>query len=444
MIEMKPGSVFGDRYEIMKCVGAGGMGAVYLACDPRYRDFLVALKVLYPGVIKSADSRERFRNEIVASYRVNHKNVVRAYEYFDQDEVQAFAMEYVDGGDLSERMMSGTLSNIESISILKQIASGLQAVHAEGITHRDLKPENILLTKKGVVKLSDFGVARLKGAATLTQAGAMVGTPKYVSPEYIETGECDHRGDIYALGVIGYELLSGKSPFNASSRVSMLMERFEIDPNELYKLAPTYPKDLLDIILRAMSVDLNHRYSQAVEVKEDIERVERGERPSFADPSSIPVSTSSSTRRESVAIEAPVSRSKPSRRTTMAAAGLVSLIFAIGVVAMRFTVGGGAGGAFSSLSDGVYTGTVTGAITESERLPISLWKTSKGVYVLLGKAYCKVRPLDRNNRYNCGDLSFQFDVSSTQGDRILGTVEETGWNTKGSWSLEKNEMGERA
>ena len=136
-------------------------------------------------------------------------------------------MEFVDGSDLSEMMRRNRVDWRRAVEILLQIASGLDAIHKAGIVHRDLKPENMLIATDGTVKISDFGVARLKGSITLTQAGAMVGTPKYVSPEYIETGECDHRGDIYALGVIGFELLAGRSPFRSTTRVSMMMERFK-------------------------------------------------------------------------------------------------------------------------------------------------------------------------------------------------------------------------
>ncbi|MCB0339876.1 MAG: serine/threonine protein kinase, partial [Bdellovibrionales bacterium] len=234
MIGLDPGHLVGGRYEVIRCVGAGGMGAVYLACDPNYREFLVALKILYPGIIKSPETRERFRNEIVASYRVNHKNVVRAYEYFDEGDIQAYAMEYIDGGDLSEWILDedGNLHALpleDVVRILHQIACGIEAIHAAGIVHRDLKPENILLTKDGVAKISDFGVARLSGGISLTAVGAMVGTPKYVSPEYVELGECDHRGDLFAVGIMGFELLTGRTPFHAESRVSVMMERFHID-----------------------------------------------------------------------------------------------------------------------------------------------------------------------------------------------------------------------
>ncbi|RMD87581.1 MAG: serine/threonine protein kinase, partial [Candidatus Dadabacteria bacterium] len=209
----EPGTIFGQRYEIIRCLGSGGMGVVYLACDTEYRDFLVALKLLYPGIVDSPEARERFRNEIVASYRVNHKNVVRAFEYFDSDEYQAYAMEYIAGGDLADLMEGispdNPLPEKKIADILFQISSGLNAIHSQGILHRDLKPENILLTPDGVVKINDFGVARLKGSITLTAVGAMVGTPKYVSPEYIESGHCDQRSDIYAVGIIGYELLTG-------------------------------------------------------------------------------------------------------------------------------------------------------------------------------------------------------------------------------------------
>ena len=188
MITLEPGTLFCKRYEILGLVGAGGMGAVYRACDPHRRDFVVALKILYPGVIRNADARKRFKNEIIASYRVDHENVIRAYEYFDEPQFQAYAMEFVAGGDLAERMQAGGIAPSTCLNLLCQLANGLDVIHRAGIVHRDIKPENILISEGDIAKIGDFGVARLKDRNSVTQEGAMVGTPRYVSPEYVETG----------------------------------------------------------------------------------------------------------------------------------------------------------------------------------------------------------------------------------------------------------------
>lgn len=253
------------------------MGEVYLAQDVANPDFYVALKVIPPGVIDAPAARERFRNEIVAAYRISHPNIIKAYEYFDGEGLQAYAMEYVTGGDLLNRIKREPIRAEEATRYLRQIASALETIHAAGIVHRDLKPENILIAADGDIKLADFGVARLRGSHTLTQAGAMVGTPKYIPPEYLETGESDHRGDIYALGVLGYEMLSGVSPFPADSRELLTVRRGAVKVPPLTKVAPHCPPGLALIVERAMSPNLAQRYQSALELRRDLERFEAGE-----------------------------------------------------------------------------------------------------------------------------------------------------------------------
>ncbi|MEZ4753723.1 MAG: serine/threonine-protein kinase, partial [Bdellovibrionota bacterium] len=220
------------------------------------------------------EARERFRNEISALMTIDHPNVVKALEYFDEEDFQAYAMEYVDAGDLQARMKLGPLGLKQSISYLKQIMLGLQAVHTAGILHRDLKPDNLLISSDEVIKLSDFGVARLRGAASLTLIGTMVGTPKYLSPEYVETGNCDHRGDIFAAGVIAYEMISGRSPYRSATKVSIIVERLKNRVEPLSDILPECPRVLSDIVSKAMEIDVNKRYQSAAALLMDLEKVE--------------------------------------------------------------------------------------------------------------------------------------------------------------------------
>lgn len=274
MANLRAGTQFNDRYTIVRRIGSGGMGEVYLAQEVTNPEFYVALKVIPPGVIETPTARERFRNEIVAAYRINHPNIVKAYEYFDGNNLQAYAMEYVSGGNLLTRIKREPIPADSAVRYLRQIAAALEAIHEAGIIHRDLKPENILLTADDQVKLADFGVARVSGSQTLTQAGGMVGTPKYIPPEYLETGESDHRGDIFALGVLGYEMISGVSPFPDDSRELLAARKKNSHPPPLVKVAPHCPPQLAQIIERAMNPNLAQRYQSAADVGRELERFE--------------------------------------------------------------------------------------------------------------------------------------------------------------------------
>ena len=455
MLNIETGSILEGRYKILKQIGAGGMGAVYLACDTNHPDFQVALKVLYPGVIKTHEARERFRNEIVASYRVNHPNIIRAYEFFDLEDFQAYTMEYADGGDLFGLLRNAPLSSREVINLIKQAAMGLAAVHAEGIVHRDLKPENIMLTRKHVVKISDFGVARLKDSATLTQAGAMVGTPKYLSPEYIETGECDRRGDIYALGVIAYELISGTSPFPEDQGLSLMLERFKAGFKPLRQAAPHCPPGLVSVIEKAMSLNVNRRYQTADALVKDLELIEKGKEPLSSGSEAHP-----SAWRDMVAsVLDPAEAGLPGanifvrkpilRKVLRTALNYWQIILAMAAVLLIAAAAMLAGMHesdrqktydISELPYGSYKGTVIGLLADNAQYPFALWKTDAGGFILLGKQFCATANIGPDNTFNCGDLHFKLTVNAIEGERALGTMQETSWGSTGTWNLSKREQ----
>lgn len=272
MLNLQPGTVVNGRYEIVKCLGTGSMGLVY-AC--RHRDLqghLVAMKVLFAEVAKDPIAAARFRNEIVASYGVNHPNVVRAYEYFRDGDLIAFTMEFVGGGDLADRInMEGHIPISEVTRMLLQMAAGVQAIHRAGIIHRDLKPENILLTSDGDVKITDFGIARTGTGPKLTEHGGVVGTIDYVSPEYLERGQVDHRSDIYAVGVLAYEMITGETPFKGKSVIETMTMRLRSDPPPPDIIRPECPARLSEIVLKAMARDPDVRYQSAGDLLEDLE-----------------------------------------------------------------------------------------------------------------------------------------------------------------------------
>jgi len=266
---LNPGTIFSDRYEIARLIGEGGMGAVYEAIN-RETKTRVALKVLFPSVSNNPKSRARFNEEMRICEEITHENVVKSYEHFDLPNFLAFAMEYIDGGDLSSMMKSTTLNISQIVNFIGQAARGLSAIHTAGIIHRDLKPENMLITGKGVLKITDFGLARSDQSGTLTNIGAMVGTPQYVSPEYIELGECDRRADIFALGVIAYEVISGQSPWGGQSGIAGLARRnFKIFP-DLCLVAPHCSPHLATVVARCMAHNLTVRYQSAEELLQDL------------------------------------------------------------------------------------------------------------------------------------------------------------------------------
>lgn len=265
---LEPGSLFAGRYEIIRHIGEGAMGAVYLACDPRYRDFLVALKVIFPEILASDELRTWFRQEMIVSFGVHHRNIVQAYDYFDEEGVQAYAMEYIEGEDLFDYLEQGALNVEESVSILKQICLALIEIHRKSVLHRDLKPENILIHEDGVVKVADFGVASAQSCDSNGNLNnKLVGTPKYLAPEYIQSGIANEQTDIYALGMIAYELLSGVTPYpdglNLSEQVELL--------NKPIKSLKTIIGDsvnpkLIQIVNKAGERDPEKRFKNAKEM----------------------------------------------------------------------------------------------------------------------------------------------------------------------------------
>lgn len=217
-LNLQPGTIVNGRYEVVKCLGTGSMGMVYACRHRELQGHIVAMKVLFSEVARDEVAAARFRNEIVASYGVSHPNVVRAYEYFRDGDLIAFTMEYIGGGDLADKIsVDEKIAVPEIVRMLQQMCSGVQAIHDAGIIHRDLKPENILLTAQGDIKITDFGIARTGTGPKLTEHGGVVGTIDYVSPEYLEQGQVDARSDIYALGVLAYEMITQESPFKGKS-----------------------------------------------------------------------------------------------------------------------------------------------------------------------------------------------------------------------------------
>ena len=273
-LNLQPGTIVNGRYEVVKCLGTGSMGMVYACRHRELAGHLVAMKVLFSEVARDQVAAQRFRNEIVASYGVSHPNVVRAYEYFRDGDLVAFTMEYIGGGDLADRIgMDEPIPIEEIIRMLAQMCSGVQAIHDAGIIHRDLKPENILITPQGDIKITDFGIARTGTGPKLTEHGGVVGTIDYVSPEYLERGQVDARSDIYALGVLAFEMITGEAPFKGKSVIETMTMRLRTDPIRPSTLRPDCPPALDEVILKALRRDVEHRYQTAFEMLQDLQQL---------------------------------------------------------------------------------------------------------------------------------------------------------------------------
>ncbi len=273
LISLQPGTIVAGRYEVVKCLGAGSMGLVYACRHRELTGHMVAIKVLFPEVARDKVAAARFRNEIFASYNVSHPNVVRAYEYIRDGDLVAYTMEYVGGGQLADKLEGAPIPITEIARLIGQMCLGVQAIHDAGIIHRDLKPENILLTKDGNVKIVDFGIAKAGHGPRLTEHGGVVGTIDYVSPEYMLNSQVDWRSDIYALGILAYEMLTGESPFRGDSVYATMTKRLKSDAKPPSAQRPDCPPELDALVLKAMARDPEKRYQAAVEIFLDLQKL---------------------------------------------------------------------------------------------------------------------------------------------------------------------------
>ncbi len=231
----------------------------------------MALKVLAPQAARDEQVARRFQNEIHALYRVSHFNVVRGYEFFRFGDGMAFTMEFIDGTRLSELIPSGKPMPLEEVLILlPQMCAGIHSIHCQGIIHRDLKPENIMVTNDGVVKITDFSIARFDKTSQLTAHGGVLGTVDYAAPEYLDEGEIDERADIYAFGIIMYQMITGVLPFEGQNFVEKVHAKmhYELKPPHLIQMR--CPEELGWIVEKACRRVASERYQSALEIARDL------------------------------------------------------------------------------------------------------------------------------------------------------------------------------
>jgi len=270
------GSFFAERYEVLEELGKGGMGEVYRVKDEKL-DEEMALKVVKPEIAAYKGTIERFKNELKLSRKIGHRHVCRMYDLNEEGDTPYITMEYVKGYDLKSAIRKkGKFEEAELIAIAKQVCEGLAEAHELGVVHRDLKPQNIMLDENSRAKIMDFGIARLVEAPGVTQSGVMIGTPDYMSPEQAEGKEIDQRTDIYSLGVILYEMVTGSVPFKGDSALSVALKHKTKLPSDPRKLNPELSENLGRLILICMEKDRERRYQSAQALLNDLQNLEDG------------------------------------------------------------------------------------------------------------------------------------------------------------------------
>jgi tetratricopeptide (TPR) repeat protein/TolB-like protein len=274
--ELTTGSIFADRYKIVTELGRGGMGKVYRAIDQKI-DEEIAIKLIKPEIAADKQTIERFGNELKMARKIAHRNVCKMYYLGEEKGAHYITMEYVPGEDLKSMIrMSGQLSTGMTIKVAKQVCEGLTEAHRLGVIHRDLKPNNIMIDKSGEARIMDFGIARLLKAKGITGAGIMIGTPEYMSPEQVEGKEVDQRSDIYSLGVILYEMVTGQVPFEGDTPFTIGMKHKGEIPQDPKNLNAHIPEDLNTLILKCLEKEKEKRYKSAAEVRSELEKIEQG------------------------------------------------------------------------------------------------------------------------------------------------------------------------
>jgi HAMP domain-containing protein/tRNA A-37 threonylcarbamoyl transferase component Bud32 len=277
-ISLMPGQTLSNRYEIKEILGAGGMGVVFRAFDRDLQE-AVAIKTLKPEVM-DPQSIERFKQEIRLARKISHRNVVRNYDLGDSDGMLYITMEYVEGTSLEKLLRQrGKLPVGVALTVAKQLLRALEAAHEMGVIHRDVKPQNIVVEPNGLVKVMDFGIARLAQSKQqegkgLTAVGAVIGTPQYMSPEQLMAGELDARSDLYAAGAVLFECLTGKVVFEAPTIAALIIAQVEESPPDPRSLNSAIPHDLALIVLKALAKTPEARWKSAAEFTAALDEVE--------------------------------------------------------------------------------------------------------------------------------------------------------------------------
>ncbi len=275
MMENYVGKRLDGRYEIREIIGVGGMAVVYKAYD-NIDDRIVAVKILKNEFLANEEFRRRFKNESKAIAVLSHPNIVKVYDVSYGDRLQYIVMEYVEGITLKEYIQQqGVINQREAVFFVMQILRALQHAHDKGIVHRDIKPQNILLLENGAIKVTDFGIARFSASETRTMTDSTIGSVHYISPEQARGDLTDDKADIYSVGVMLYEMLTGRLPFESDNTVSVAIMQLQQDPVMPRTINPSIPIGFEQIVIKAMQKNVYDRYQSAAEMLLDLEEFKR-------------------------------------------------------------------------------------------------------------------------------------------------------------------------
>jgi serine/threonine protein kinase/tetratricopeptide (TPR) repeat protein len=276
--ELTTGSTFASRYQVIEELGHGGMGRVYKVQDTKIGE-KIALKLIRPETGLDKTSLERFSNELKLARKIRHKNVCQMFDLGEDQGTRYLTMEYVHGEDLKQLIRKvGQLSPGQSIGIARQVCDGLEEAHKLGVVHRDLKPQNIMVDEEGNARIMDFGIARSFSGISITGAGVIIGTPEYMSPEQVEGKEVDQRSDIYSLGIILYEMLTGQVPFEGDTPFTIGIKQKSEIPRDPKSLNVQIPQDLSRLILKCLAKDKGKRYQSAEAMHSELSKMEKSKK----------------------------------------------------------------------------------------------------------------------------------------------------------------------
>jgi serine/threonine protein kinase/predicted Zn-dependent protease len=274
--KLSRGTTFASRYEIIEELGEGGMGKVYRVEDKKIKEE-VALKLIRPEIASDKKTIERFSNELKMARKIAHRNVCKMYDLSEEEGMHFITMEYVPGEDLKSFIRRSRLITAgTAVTIAKQACEGLAEAHRLGVIHRDLKPSNIMIDKDGNARIMDFGIARSLKSKGITDLGVMIGTPEYMSPEQVEGMEVDQRSDMYSLGVILYEMVTGKIPFSGNTPLSIAMKHKGEKPQDPREVNPQIPEELSQVILKCLEKSREKRYQTAEELLSELSKIDKG------------------------------------------------------------------------------------------------------------------------------------------------------------------------